>query len=150
MNHNIEKRAIWIGVIEEFINASVYGKGVGRMGYWKIPIYVDKNNVVADVTFKGNAAEKVLRYASELIDVCLKNHEMNEVWKNIITKYNLLVAIMNIKENITDEKIDEFHEITFQFNELVCANIGYHCITNYLHVLGAGHVEYYLRSYKNL
>ena len=92
----------------------------------------------------------MLQYASELIDVCLKNHEMNEVWKNIITKYNLLVAIMNTKENLTDEKIDEFHEITCDFYDLVCTKIGYHCITNYLHMLGAGHVEYYLRAYKNL
>ena len=27
MNHNIEQQTVWIGVIEEFINTSVYGKG---------------------------------------------------------------------------------------------------------------------------
>ena len=89
----------------------VMPKGAGRLGHWKIPITIDKNDIIADVSFKGNRAEKVLQYSNELIDTCLDGHEMNEVWKQIITKYNLLVTIMNTKENLSEQKIDEFHEI---------------------------------------
>lgn len=137
INNNINSFNEWITQIEQFVNTSIYDKGAGRLGYWKIPINIDKNNVIIDVSFKGNYAEKVLRYSSELIDTCLARHELNSDWKEIIIKYNLLVTIINTKENLSEQKLDEFHEITCEFYDLICTKIGYHYIINYLHMLGA-------------
>lgn len=41
--------------------------------------------------FKGKDAEKVLLYSSKLINICVKEAELNNVWKEIIIKYNLLM-----------------------------------------------------------
>lgn len=101
--NNIDQQNSWIAIIEKFIDISIYGKEVGKMGHQKILIAIDKNDVITNMSFKGNSAEKNLQYASKLIYFCLKDNEMNKVQKNIISKYILLITIINRKENLTEK-----------------------------------------------
>ena len=86
LNHNIHIYSEQITQIEGFINTKIYGRGASRLGYWKISITNDKNNVFIDILFKENTAKKVVEYASKLIDTCLGSYKLNEVWKQIIIK----------------------------------------------------------------
>ena len=48
------------------------------------------------------------------------------------------------------EEIDSFQCLTDDFFSKWLAVAGYNGITNYIHMLGAGHIRYYLKKWRNL
>ena len=57
---------------------------------------------------------------------------------------------MNKKKDLTDEEIDEFDKLVDEWFEEIIDNFGIQMITNYIHMLGADHISYFLRKYCNL
>ena len=54
------------------------------------------------------------------------------------------------KTDFTDEQIDDFQCLADRFFGKCVALVGYDGITNYMHMIGAGHIRYYLRKWRNL
>ena len=63
-----------------------------------------------------------------------------------------LMELMSRKEDFTDPQIEEFHFYCNNFMMYYCAIYGddWRQVTNYIHVVGAGHLTHYLRKYRNL
>jgi hypothetical protein len=54
------------------------------------------------------------------------------------------------KTAFTDDDIDNFQDIADRFFSSWLGLVGYDGITNYLHMIGAGHIRYYLKKWRNL
>lgn len=54
------------------------------------------------------------------------------------------------KESFTDEDIVAFQNLADEYFREWLAVVGYDGITNYVHMLGAGHIRYYLKKWRNL
>jgi hypothetical protein len=54
------------------------------------------------------------------------------------------------KFNFTDRDIDGFQFHADEFFRKWIDMVGYDGVTNYIHMLGAGHIRYYLRKWGNL
>ncbi len=54
------------------------------------------------------------------------------------------------KQDFTDQQIDAFQCTADDFFHKWLELTGYDGITNYVHMLGAGHLRYYLKKWKNL
>ena len=57
---------------------------------------------------------------------------------------------MNKKKDLTDEEIDEFDELVDEQFEEIIDNFGIQMMTNYIHILGASYISYFLRKFCNL
>ena len=73
-------------------------------------------------------------------------------WKKLATTYTELVEMLRCHDDFSEPEIKAFHKCCNTFmdtwvNGIVEGNDG---ITNYIHMIGAGHFTYYLRKYKNL
>ena len=95
INNNLHQKEQWIKEIETLMNATVFGKGQHRIGHWKLPISIDNTDVIGDISFKGNTAEKILVHANSIIDLCIADLSKCIVWKTIIDKYNVIVSLLN-------------------------------------------------------
>eukprot|EP00978_Attheya_sp_CCMP212_P040191 scaffold216754_cov54-Attheya_sp.AAC.2 len=60
------------------------------------------------------------------------------------------MAWMRKRDDFTDSDIDSFQATADEFIELCIDLNGLEGMSNYLHVLAAGHFSYYLRKYRNL
>jgi hypothetical protein len=54
------------------------------------------------------------------------------------------------KTDFTDEEIEAFQLQADEFFSRWAALAGYDGVTNYIHMLGAGHIRYYLQKWRNL
>ena len=61
-----------------------------------------------------------------------------------------LLKILQKKEDFTDEEIDDFQCLADDFFRCWLQLTGYDGVTNYIHLIGAGHLRYYLKRWRNL
>ena len=57
---------------------------------------------------------------------------------------------MNKKTDLSDDEINKFDDLVDDWFEEIVDNFGMDMITNYIHMLGSGHISYFLRKYHNL
>ncbi len=84
-----------------------------------------------------------------MIDRCIPDAEKAK-WREVFTAYRAVIKVLQQKEDFTDADINDFQikSDTF-FRKWLCL-AGYDGITNYVHMLGAGHIRYYLKKWRNL
>ena len=54
------------------------------------------------------------------------------------------------KTEFTDADIDNFQDIGDRYFSSWLDLVGYDGISNYIHMVGAGHIRYYLKKWRNL
>ena len=85
-----------------------------------------------------------------LIDLCIKDENQGNAGKQTIAKYLDAEKIAIKKDNFTEEDIKEFDDTVDEFYDLLISTAGKDGITNYLHVIGAGHLSCYMKKCKSL
>ena len=67
--------------------------------------------------------------------------------KSIISKYVQINKFINKKKDLKNEEIHKFDKLVDESFEEIIDNFRIQMITNYIHMLGAGHISYFLRKY---
>jgi hypothetical protein len=80
-----------------------------------------------------------------LVGFCLPDREKN-AWSEVFNVYREVVHAMQQKTDFSDHEIDTFQSKADNFFGKWLNLVGYDGITNYVHMLGAGHVRYFLRK----
>ena len=71
-------------------------------------------------------------------------------WLMAVSLYRDLVELLRQQEDFTDDEIVRFSCLCDDFFELWIELTGRPGITNYIHFIGAGHLTYFLKEYRNL
>jgi hypothetical protein len=89
-----------------------------------------------------------------LIDVCIGDHSLGPQyfadWKECMSGYREVRAIMNSKAEFGFDDVCAFVMKANSFMERYIALTGQDGMTNYFHMLYAGHIAYYLLKFRNL
>ncbi len=112
--------------------------------------YDKKEKVIEDITLDGNRCRKLIEKIQPLLNLCIHNKELKARWEKIIYHYKYAFEILRSKEDLNYDQIKEFQlhvDIFYQDYVELYARDG---ITNYFHMLGAGHVADYLLRCGNL
>lgn len=136
--------------VQDFINNEVFGRADRRTGHWKFPFAIASNDTVGDLSISGKHTSKYYDNYNGLVDVSIENEEKRCIWKSVIDKYIEFTKIIDKKTDLTDDEIDLFDDLVDDWFEEIVDNFGMDMITNYIHMLGSGHVSYFLRKYRNL
>ncbi len=67
-----------------------------------------------------------------------------------VTYYNEAIELLRKPTNFSDDEIEEFQTLVDDFYKLWVELVGREGITNYIHMLGSGHIAYYLQVHRNL
>ena len=76
--------------------------------------------------------------------------EKRDAWIAWLQTYHLMMILAWQKEDYTDDEINNFEDLADSFVKVWLDLTGWEGITNYIHMIGAGHVVYYMWLYHNL
>ena len=79
-----------------------------------------------------------------------EDEEKHDAWHRIIANYQPAMEILRKRSDYTPADIEQFQDYIDVFFSEYIKETGAEGITNYIHMLGSGHVKYYMEVHKNL
>jgi hypothetical protein len=76
--------------------------------------------------------------------------EKKNIWLQLIGTYSKAMEILRQKNDYAPQQIEQFQDLIDDFYCQYIDEVGVEGITNYLHLLGSGHIKYYMEIHGNL
>jgi pantothenate kinase-related protein Tda10 len=105
---------------------------------------------VTNISLDNNQTQSLMYNLDSLINLCIADIEQKERWKQCLEHYKSLFVMLRKREDFSDEEIIEFQKEADLFNKIWIEIHGVKGVTNYIHMIGSGHVADFLEYYKNL
>jgi len=88
----------------------------------------------------------------DLATVLFRNEDENRLrqWQEMLTKYLHVIKVAFQHEDFGDEEIEEFQDRVDEWFYLYVELVRLPGLTNYMHLLVAGHLHYYLKTWGSL
>jgi hypothetical protein len=145
-NHEQE---ILIATVENYINTGVFGTEESR-SQWKLPL--TKDSELETVSFTAWRGKKVLEKLADLAQRIFLNEDQDRLmqWQQMLSKYLEVMKVAFRHEDFLEEEVEEFQDLVDDWFYHYVKLVGLPGITNYMHLLGAGHLYFYLKKWGNL
>jgi hypothetical protein len=103
------------------------------------------------IQLRNNAARSCVNSIDQIIEVAFQNNNDfgNKVLKGC-TKYQDAMKLLTSHRELSVEEIEHFQFLIDDFYEIWIEVFGSEGVTNYIHMLGSGHIMYFLKEYKCL
>jgi hypothetical protein len=147
MNTILLRVEAFVKAIEEIINTTVIGS-IEQPACWKLP-YNSKNEVTS-ITLDNNRTRSLMLNLDSLIDICLDSDIKKAKFKECVMHYNEMFVMIRKKDDFTDDEIEEYQRLADYFFDEWIQLYGTEGITNYIHMIGSGHVADFLYEHHNL
>jgi hypothetical protein len=79
-----------------------------------------------------------------------QDDEIIDKWKQLLANYGAAMEILRMRREYADADIERFQDHIDLFFQQYIGVTGVEGITNYVHMLGSGHVKYYMQVHRNL
>ena len=137
---------------EDYVNLNVLGKPWAK-GNWRLSTTQNSNKerTIADQGMPNTHVCRFMDAFDQLADIFLwYDEERKDHWKKSMDSWNKLMEMARQREDFSEEEIDEFGIQCDVFFELWVDLTGLEGMTNYIHMIGRGHMTFYLREWRNL
>jgi hypothetical protein len=129
-------------------------ESVLRPKQWKLPLNL-KGDSVCKVSLTNNKAWLFVDNIDALVNRVFsapQHKQRKQIWLQLITNYRNAIRILWKRSAYTEDDICEFQ---LKINDFFVAHVeesgaGKEGVTNYIHMLGSGHVAYYMKAHGNL
>jgi len=135
----------------DFINRNITGDEKVP-GQWEIPLGEDKKTV-DEIAMSHSLSRLFVENMDCLVGELFSLEsqcESRNAWLTVLKEYRSFMELARSREEFSDDDIDAFQKQADTFFALWVDLNGYKGITNYIHMIGAGHLTIYLRIYRNL
>jgi len=121
---------------------------------WKVPFSTDTDGSVKiePIQERNTVIRAMLKEVERIAEGCIPDNEreFKDKLAQACSKYAEAMKILTTHRAVTDDEMEEFQDLIDDFFEIWVELFGTDGMTNYLHLLGAGHVLYFLRKYNCL
>jgi hypothetical protein len=93
---------------------------------------------------------RIIDSFDKIVNICVTDQDRKALWTTSIEKYQTVMVLLRRKDDFTNEDIASYQhhaDLFFQAWVMLWQKEG---ITNYIHMIGAGHISEYLYKWKNL
>lgn len=146
-----EQRLLALERVEHFINHNITGDE-HTPGQWSIPLDKDKKKIES-ITMSNTLTRIFVNEMDCLVNYILDKPdevERKNNWIDCLHQYQMVMQIACQRNEFTDDDIERFQQqCDIFFGKWVDLH-GTKGITNYIHMIGSGHLSYYLKKYRNL
>jgi hypothetical protein len=139
-----------VDTVEYFVNTAAFGTEQS-CSQWKLPL--DKEQNLDTVTFSAWRVRKILLLLSDLAERLFRdmsNAACLPQWQNMLRIYMEVLTIAFQHEDFSDKDIEEFQDVIDIWYSKYVELLGMEGVSNYAHLLGAGHLYHYLKKWGNL
>jgi len=139
--------------IQRMIQRSIFGSE-NAPSQWKLQYEKEPgtgNITLPAIQLRNNAARCCIKSIDKIIEYAFHSHaDFATKLSQACTKYQQALTLLTAHRELTDEEIDSFQDLIDDFYESWIDLFGSEGITNYIHMLGSGHVMYFLTEYRCL
>lgn len=143
----------YIAELQEVFRKEVLGSAESP-SQWKVPFKKDSDGSVQlePIQERNTVVRGMLHCIDKITEGAIPEGEQAFKAKLIFAcaKYTDAMKILTAHRPLTEEEQDQFQDLIDDFFESWLEMFGNDGMTNYLHLLGSGHVLYFLRKYKCL
>ena len=134
-----------VSAVEDYINSSCLGTHIHRTS-WKFPLDEKKN--LYDLSLSNGECRRLLIAMDGIIETC--QVEKPQLWLTCTTNYRKAMGYLLSKRDLSDDDVKEYQWYADLFFGDWVLLTGKEGQTNYVHLIGSGHVADYLYRWKNL
>jgi hypothetical protein len=135
--------------LEHHVNTRVFRNAKSK-SQWKLPVTA-QFEIDAD-SFSTWRVRKVMDNLGTMVEMLLNDWNPNRVvlWQEMLQKYLDVMRLAFQHEDFSDEDIESFQDAVNEWYYKYFELVGLPGITNYVHLLGAGHLYHFLKKWRNL
>jgi len=145
--------AQFIEQLQQVFRTEVLGS-VGCPSQWKIPFTRESDGSVKidPIQERNTMIRGMVNNVEKIVEGAIPENELEfkERLKLACSKYSEAMKILTTHRALTEDEMEEFQDLVDDFFEIWVELFGMDGMTNYLHLLGSGHVLYFLRKYNCL
>jgi hypothetical protein len=136
---------------ESLVNSYVLGTP-RRKAHWRMNTGKDKDNktIIGDQSMPNTHVRRFMDHFEQLAELCLIDDAKIAKWNDVISLWINLMEFARKRTDFTDEEIVDFQDLADDFFELWIDLKHRDGLGNYFHLIGAGHLSFYLREWRNL
>jgi hypothetical protein len=136
---------------EGVVNSRVLGTP-RRRSHWRLNTGKDKDNqkVIADQSMPNTHVRKFMDHFEELAELCILDEERLQKWIDVISIWINLMEFARKRSDFSEQEIEDFQDMADDFFERWIDLKQKDALGNYFHMVGAGHLSFYLREWGNL
>jgi hypothetical protein len=145
--------SVFITELQEVFQKEVLGS-VESPSQWKIPFKRESDGSIqlGPIQERNAVIREMMKCIDKIIEGAIPEREQAIKTKLVLAcaKYSDAMKILTAHRLLMEEEQDHFQDLIDDFFESWLEMFGNDGMTNYLHLLGSGHVLYFLKKYKCL
>jgi hypothetical protein len=147
---NAEGRRVlqYISDIERIINRSILGTDDDPC-QWMCP-YDAKKKELGPITMDNVRTRRIVDSLDIVVDLCITDEVRKTLWITALNNYRIAMVLLRKREDFTNAMIATYQQHADKFYQAWVMLWQKEGITNYLHMIGSGHIADYLYKWKNL
>ena len=122
--------------------------------HWRLKHSKDSDGQVTlePLQVRNQTARKIIASFDIIVEDAVPESDRDFKAKVIsaITSYREAMKLLTLHRNLNEDEVEEFQDHIDDFYELWIDLFGEEGITNYIHILGSGHMLYFLKKYNCL
>ena len=138
----------FVSDLEDLINTSILGTPDDPC-QWICP-FDPKKKEVGPITMDNVRTRRVVDSLDVLVDFCVTDPERQLLWTTALNNYQIAMVLVRKREDFTNAEISTYQGHADRFFQAWIRLWQKEGVTNYLHMIGAGHISDYLYKWRNL
>ena len=138
----------FISDVEDLINKSMLGTNADPC-QWMCPFDFKKKEL-GPITMDNVRTRRIMDSLDIMVDVCVVDEGRKASWMRALDQYRIAMVLLRKKDDFTNEEIASFQGHADKFFQVWLQLFQKEGITNYIHMIGSGHIADYLYKWKNL
>jgi hypothetical protein len=142
----------YIKDFEILVNTRILGS-VTRPANWRLATGKDKDNrqCIKDQTLPNTHVRKFMTAFDIIGQFCITSDLVRQAqWIDTVQRWNLVITSARRREDFDEGAIEDFQTLADDWFEKWIKLVGRDGLSNYFHIVGSGHLSFYLREWKNL
>jgi hypothetical protein len=138
----------FIADIERLINTAILGT-TDDPCQWMCP-YDAKKKELGPITMDNVRTRRVVDGLDIIVDLCVIDEDRKSWWSAALNNYRIAMVLLRKRDDLTNPMIVSYQNHADLFFQAWIRLWQKEGITNYIHMIGAGHISDYLYKWKNL
>jgi hypothetical protein len=144
----------FVASVNTTVNRDIFGRSnmhINDSSGWRVPMTRDGKQL-DDINLSNTQARDFVKHFEFLVNICTQNCavELKDAWQDICRRFRTISTLLDSKQHFHFEDVCAFQKDADEFCSAYFALTGRDGMTNYFHLLHAGHYSYFLLKYGNL
>ena len=148
LNAEGKRLSQFITDIEKEINTSILGTDDDPC-QWTCPYDANKKEL-GPITMDNVRTRRVVDMLDDVVTLCVTDEVRKTLWTTSLNHYRKAMVYLRQREDFSNKSIAKYQSHADKFYQAWIMLWQKEGITNYLHMIGSGHIADYLYKWKNL